>query len=78
MDSRKKTKIIWLTPSGKQFTNAKGKQYAKKHSDIIIVCGRYEGIDARVNLKINEPEGGSRPPRPAMKSVDEAMDDLKI
>jgi tRNA (guanine37-N1)-methyltransferase len=43
-----KVKIIWLTPSGKQFTNAKGKQYAKKHSDIIIVCGRYEGIDARV------------------------------
>jgi len=34
--------------------------------------------NARVNLKINEPEGGSRPPRPTMKSVDEAMDDLKI
>jgi len=33
--------------------------------------------NARVNLKINEPEGSTQAPR-AMKSVDEAMDDLKI
>lgn len=40
--------IIWLTPSGKQFTNEYAKKAAAKFSDIIIVCGRYEGIDARV------------------------------
>lgn len=39
--------------------------------------------NARVNLKINEPEGGkpegaSVEPSHAMKSVDEAMEDLKI
>lgn len=48
--------------------------------------------NARVNLKINEPAGGSRansgdtgwdgsheaPVTPAMKSVDEAMDDLRL
>ncbi|TSC57826.1 MAG: hypothetical protein Greene041679_236 [Parcubacteria group bacterium Greene0416_79] len=33
--------------------------------------------NARVNLKINEPEGGTRPER-ATKSVDEAMEELKI
>lgn len=33
--------------------------------------------NARVNLKINEPEGGMRPER-VSKSVDEAMEDLKI
>ncbi len=45
--SKSKPKIIFLSPSGKQFTN----EYAKKASktkDIIIVSGRYEGIDARV------------------------------
>jgi tRNA (guanine37-N1)-methyltransferase len=53
--SKLKAKIIWLSPSGKQFTN----QYADKaikHKDIIIVCGRYEGIDARVKkvFKVEE------------------------
>ena len=33
--------------------------------------------NARVNLKINEPEGGVRPER-SSKTVDEAIDDLKI
>jgi len=34
--------------------------------------------NARVNLKIDEPEGSTRPPAGASKSVDEAMDDFKI
>ena len=32
---------------------------------------------ARVNLKINEPEGGARPEK-TTKTLDEAMDDLKM
>lgn len=59
-----KPKIIFLSPSGVQFTNeyakkiagvkatALGKKSGKtakpKFTDIIIVSGRYEGIDARV------------------------------
>lgn len=43
-----KFKVIWLSPSGKQFTNEYAKKTAKAVSDVIIVCGRYEGIDARV------------------------------
>ncbi len=34
--------------------------------------------NARVNLKINEPEGGMRSEPKASKTVDEAMEDLKI
>src|SRR3989338_6050071 len=50
------TKIIWLNPSGKQFTNEYAKKMAGKCSDIIIICGRYEGIDARVKkaFKVEE------------------------
>ena len=49
-------KIVWLSPSGKQFTNESAKKIAGKSSDIIIVCGRYEGIDARVKkaFKVEE------------------------
>ncbi len=38
--------------------------------------------NARVNLKVNEPEGSTRPApistTPVIKSVDEAMEDLKL
>ncbi len=43
-----KGRIIFLIPRGKQFTNATAILYAKKYTDLIIICGRYEGIDARV------------------------------
>lgn len=42
------TKIIFLSPSGKQFDNQYAHKTAKKYKHILIVCGRYEGIDARI------------------------------
>ena len=50
---KSKVKTVWLTPSGKQFTNDYAKKIAGKCSDIIIICGRYEGIDARVKKVIS-------------------------
>jgi tRNA (guanine37-N1)-methyltransferase len=44
--------IIWFTPSGKQFDTTYAKKAAKKYSHIIMICGRYEGIDARVKKAI--------------------------
>ncbi len=44
-----KTKIIFLIPSGKQFDTVYAKNISKKYTDIIIISGRYEGIDERVN-----------------------------
>ena len=54
--SKQKALIVWLTPGGKQFTNDFAIKTAKKYSNIIIVCGRYEGIDARVKkvYKVND------------------------
>ncbi|MEK7213766.1 MAG: tRNA (guanosine(37)-N1)-methyltransferase TrmD, partial [Patescibacteria group bacterium] len=52
----KRIKIIWFTPSGKQFDTKNAKDFAKKYTDIIMICGRYEGIDARVKkaFKVEE------------------------
>ncbi len=50
-----KTKIILFSPSGKQFTNAYAKVLVTKYTDIVLIAGRYEGIDARVK-KIFEAE----------------------
>jgi len=41
-------KIIFLSPSGEQFTNQYAAKTAKKYKHMVIICGRYEGIDARV------------------------------
>lgn len=52
---KKEVRIIWLSPSGKQFTNEMGARLSIcKH--LIIICGRYEGIDARVKkaFKVEE------------------------
>ncbi len=53
-----KSKIIWLTPSGKQFDNKYAAKTAKRYKHVIIICGRYEGIDARVK-KVFSARGGS-------------------
>lgn len=46
--ARKKTKIIFLSPKGKTFSTEYAKATAEDIVDVVIVCGRYEGIDARV------------------------------
>ena len=44
----KKVKIIFLSPAGKQFDTNYAKSITKKYTDILVICGRYEGVDSRV------------------------------
>ncbi len=55
-----KGKVFILTPSGKQFTNKIAKSFLK-YKNIVLICGRYEGIDARVKkiLKADSVSVGS-------------------
>ncbi len=46
--AKRNPKIIFLSPSGKQLNNNYADTLVKKSKDVIIICGRYEGIDARV------------------------------
>ena len=54
--AKKKVKIVWFVPSGKQFDTEYAKTAAIKYTDIIMICGRYEGIDSRVKkaFKVEE------------------------
>jgi tRNA (guanine37-N1)-methyltransferase len=45
---KSKPLIIYLSPGAKKFTNNEATKISKKYKEVIIVCGRYEGIDARV------------------------------
>ncbi|MCR5614384.1 tRNA (guanosine(37)-N1)-methyltransferase TrmD [Treponema sp.] len=49
LDSVKASKkhVIYVTPGGKQFTQAKALELSRK-DELVIICGRYEGIDQRI------------------------------
>lgn len=38
--------VIWFSPNGKQFDNREADKLTK-FDDVVLVCGRYEGIDER-------------------------------
>lgn len=45
----KKILIINFIPTAEKFTTTIAKNISKKYTDVILICGRYEGIDARVD-----------------------------
>ncbi len=51
-----KIKIILFSTSGKKFDTTYAKTSAKKYTDIIMISGRYEGIDARVQKILRAEE----------------------
>ncbi len=53
-------KIINFLPSGKKFDTNYAKNISQKYTDIIMICGRYEGIDTRADkiLKTLVGKGG--------------------
>lgn len=46
--STRSSVVFFFDRSGKQFTNSEARVLAKKVKDIVLICGHYEGIDARV------------------------------
>lgn len=55
MGQKKRAKTIILSPGGKEFTNQYAKRISEEYKNIIIIAGRYEGVDARVK-KITKAE----------------------
>lgn len=50
---KNKQKIILLTPAGKPFNQKMAKNFSKCKA-ITLICGRYEGVDARVEKFVDE------------------------
>ncbi len=47
INSKNKTKVIYMSPQGKTLNQSIAKTFAKEQ-DLIILCGHYEGIDERI------------------------------
>lgn len=78
-----KAKVFLMSPGGQQFSNQESIVWAKKYQDIILICGRYEGIDARVKRILRAEEISVGPfvltggELPAMVIVDSVSRQIK-
>ncbi len=43
------TKVVLLSPQGRVFKQTVAKEFADEVKHLILICGRYEGVDERVN-----------------------------
>jgi len=43
------THVVLLTPQGRPLRQMVAKEFADQASHIVVICGRYEGVDERVN-----------------------------
>ena len=53
---KKKAKVLIASPRGKTFDQTYAKKLAKNHKDVVLISGRYEGIDARVKKALKAEE----------------------
>lgn len=52
-ETKKKRKVVLMAASGTTWTQKKAKEYSEL-DEVIIICGRYEGVDARIKEFIDE------------------------
>ena len=50
-----KSKVILFTPLGKKFNQEMAHDFSQQ-SQLIFICGRYEGVDERIAKKIADVE----------------------
>ncbi len=50
----RKTRVIMMSPDGKKFNHKQAVRLAAKYDRIVLIAGRYEGFDARVEEFVDE------------------------
>jgi tRNA (guanine37-N1)-methyltransferase len=45
---RERTRVILFSAKGKAFTQADARRFAAEYDRLVLICGRYEGVDERV------------------------------
>ncbi len=53
---QKKVKTLIMSPRGKKFDTAMAKKLAEKYNHLVLISGRYEGIDSRVKKILKAEE----------------------
>ena len=47
-DGEKRTAVVLLSPQGRLFDQAEAEKFSRECHRMILICGRYEGVDERV------------------------------
>jgi tRNA (guanine37-N1)-methyltransferase len=47
-DDSEQTAVVLLSPQGRVFRQSEAERFAREFTQIILLCGRYEGVDERV------------------------------
>jgi tRNA (guanine37-N1)-methyltransferase len=55
INKSKKTRVILFSAKGKRYTQADAKRLGK-YENIVMICGRYEGVDERVAKNVADEE----------------------
>ncbi|MFH1430403.1 MAG: tRNA (guanosine(37)-N1)-methyltransferase TrmD [Candidatus Uhrbacteria bacterium] len=53
---RRRTRVLLMSAKGKPFTQRDAERYAKKYNRLVLICGRYEGVDERVAKHLADEE----------------------
>jgi len=53
---KKNAKTLIMSPRGKKFDQKLAKKYAKQYDNLVLISGRYEGIDARAKKALKAEE----------------------
>ncbi len=48
--------VIYMSPQGKVLSQSKVEKFSSKYKEIILLCGRYEGIDQRIRDTLVDEE----------------------
>lgn len=48
--------VVYMTPQGTKLTHTRAKRFARRYDSLILLCGRYEGIDQRIRNMLVDME----------------------
>lgn len=51
-----KAKVIYMSPGGEIFSQKKAEKWRDEETDLIFLCGRYEGVDQRIRATMIDEE----------------------
>ena len=46
------TRVVLLTPQGRVFRQSAAREFVETANHLVLICGRYEGVDERVNEQL--------------------------